>query len=173
MEYLGRHFNKDFSSHLTDEEKAVAWTFAIMIDEHICFALRDWRWVRDCGRGALNGMIVPLWYKWIAMPIMRRKTQKLLKDHGIGRHTHAQIENIVVKDLFAISKYLGEKPFLMGDEPCEVDCSVFGCLVQIVYNYPGSPYTEMLLNEFANLSHYVHRVRERLWPDWKKCLVRP
>lgn len=42
----------------------------------------------------------------------------------------------------------GEKAFLMGDEPSEVDCTVFGFLAQLKWNYPGSPYEAMLESRF-------------------------
>lgn len=173
MEYLGQHFNRDSSSHLTEEQKAVAWTFSIMIDEHICWCLRDWRWVLDAGRGVIQSANIPPMKKWILFPANRRRQIQAMKVQGIGRHSHQEIQSFVIKDLRAISKYLGKKPFLMGDKPCEVDCSVFGSLVQIKYNYPGSPYTDLLENEFANLGAYVVRMKELLWPDWDKCLDTP
>ena len=36
--------------------------------------------------------------------------------------------------------YSDKKPFLMGSEPCEEDCAVFGLLAQCVWHMPGSPH---------------------------------
>lgn len=48
--------------------------------------------------------------------------------------------------LFAIysHNYLGNKKFLMGDKPTEVDCSVFGQLAQLFWSSPGSPFDSLL-----------------------------
>ncbi len=35
MEMLASKFQKDFSSHLTDEERAIARSFQIMAEEHL------------------------------------------------------------------------------------------------------------------------------------------
>ena len=44
-----------------------------------------------------------------------------------------------------MSYLTGTKAFLMGDQPVEVDCAIFGLLAQIVWNSRGSPY-EPLVN---------------------------
>lgn len=111
-----------------------------------------------------------------------------LRIQGMGKHSPEEVEDMVKKDLAAISLYLGkkliscgyqllvpefhyhhsciyfhplsrlgynirlistgEKPFLMGKEPSEVDCTVFGFLAQLKWNYPGSPYETMLEGRF-------------------------
>ncbi|XP_071545471.1 failed axon connections homolog [Panulirus ornatus] len=38
MEHLGRQYKKDFSSKLTEEQKAVARAFYILMDEHLCWS---------------------------------------------------------------------------------------------------------------------------------------
>ena len=40
--------------------------------------------------------------------------------HSIGRKTKEQIYQIGKDDVLALSKYLGDKPFFMGDEPTVV-----------------------------------------------------
>lgn len=122
----------------------------------------------------------------LGMPLFRWKIMRDLRVQGIGKHTPEEVEDMVKKDLAAISLYLGEKslndcgytffvpefhshfrvlklitgkenipllstgekPFLMGDEPSEVDCTVFGFLAQLKWHYPGSPYEAMLEGEF-------------------------
>ncbi|XP_066979167.1 failed axon connections homolog [Macrobrachium rosenbergii] len=174
MDFLGSHFNKDLSSHLNDEQKAVAWSFAVMVDEHLAWTLKDWRWVRDGGRSIFPVIgLRPSLLTWLPMMRMSRKQKGLMMAQGIGRHTHAEIDSFARRDIRALSDYLGNKPFLMGDEPCEVDCSLFGCLVQIRYNYSGSPYTSLLERDYPNLGAYVTRMKELLWPDWDDCLLIP
>lgn len=39
----------------------------------------------------------------------------------------------------------GTKSFVMGDQPVEVDCAMFGMLAQIVWNSPGCPYEPLFI----------------------------
>ena len=43
----------------------------------------------------------------------------------------------------------GTKPFLMGDEPIEVDCAIFGMLAQVLWNTPRSPFEQVLNGKFT------------------------
>ncbi|XP_042867424.1 isoprene-epoxide--glutathione S-transferase-like [Penaeus japonicus] len=73
---------------------------------------------------------VPL-YMRLGMPLFRWKIMRDLRVQGMGKHSPEEVEDMVKKDLAALSLYLGEKPFLMGKEPSEVDCTVFGFLAQL------------------------------------------
>ncbi|XP_071545191.1 failed axon connections homolog [Panulirus ornatus] len=173
IEHLGRQYNKDFSSGLTEVQRAVARTFNIMACEHLAWGLRFWRYSVDCCRGLIQSTSQVSLFLRLALFFLRWKVLKALWIQGTGRHTQKEVEHMVRQDLAAISHYLGEKPFLMGMEPCEVDCTMFGFLTQIMYNYPGSPYITMLIDDFPNLQMYQFRLRDLLWPDWNECLNPP
>ena len=89
---------------------------------------------------------------------------------GMGRHTEAEVYEMGIKDLRAISVHLGEKPFFTGDKATEVDCAMFGMLAQLLWNCPGSPFEQLLHGEFANLKSFCERMKEQFWPDWDLCL---
>jgi hypothetical protein len=40
-----------------------------------------------------------------------------LRGHGMGRHNADEVENIGKADLIALSDFLGENPYLLGEEP--------------------------------------------------------
>lgn len=173
IERLGRHYGKDFTSRLTAEQQAAARAISLMVTEHLCWGLRVWRYELDRGRAVMQSMQNMPLYMRLGMPLLRWRIMRDLRVQGIGRHSPEEVEDMVKKDLAAISLYLGEKAFLMGDEPSEVDCTVFGFLAQLKWNYPGSPYEAMLETDFLNLSGYILRMKGKLWPDWDQCLARP
>ena len=37
------------------------------------------------------------------------------------------------RDIRAVATLLGKKPYIMGDKPSLVDCTVFGALCQVIY----------------------------------------
>lgn len=173
MEHLGRQYKKDFSSKLTEEQKAVARAFYILMDEHLCWGLRCWRFQIDNCKQLLKNMPSASFFQRLKMKLFMRRTYRIACwAQGIGRHSEQEVNDIVWKDLAAVSHFLGKKPFLMGEDLCEVDCTVFAFLSQIMWCYDGSPFVTMLIG-FPNLPAYVLRVKERLWPDWDQCLAKP
>ena len=97
-------------------------------------------------------------------PMLRKQLKGQAHGQGMGRHTEAEVIEMGVKDLRAISTFLGitnqyfsilfflryiwickgTKPFLMGDKATEADCAVFGMLSQLLWNSPGSPFEQLL-----------------------------
>lgn len=59
---------------------------------------------------------------------------------GMGRHTESEVMEMGMKDLKALSDYLGNKPFFTGQKAAEVDCAIFGSVAMFLWNMPGSPY---------------------------------
>jgi hypothetical protein len=62
---------------------------------------------------------------------------------GLGRHSEAEIVDRMKKSVFAFSKVLGTKRFLLGNKPCEDDCAAFGILASSVFTI-NSPIQDLL-----------------------------
>ncbi|XP_047484501.1 failed axon connections homolog isoform X2 [Penaeus chinensis] len=169
MEYLGPKYRKDLTSHLTPEEKAVAHSLQIMIDEYFLWCLIVWRYVQERGRPLANSMKLPVGSRFMISFFVKKVTEAT-RLQGIGRHSFQEVEAMGRKCLQSLSTYLGQKPYLMGDKPTEVDCSAFGMLAQVVWCSPNSGYLRMLETDFKNLYDYCQRMKEKFYPDWDKCL---
>ncbi|KAK7069366.1 hypothetical protein SK128_002949, partial [Halocaridina rubra] len=172
MERLGPKYGKDFSTHLSPEEKVIARSMRIMVEDHFLWCYAYWRYIIDDMKAFRTVAKIPkslllLFYTF------KGYVWKVMKMQGIGRHTPQEIEEMGRKDLAALSTWLGDKPFFMGAAPTEVDCAIFGTLAQIQWNSPGSPYLQMFDSKFPNLAAYCMRVKEKFWPDWNKCLDPP
>lgn len=171
MEALAKKYDKNLTSWLPKEEQAIALAFNLMMTEHITWGLRVWRYVIDRGEqlrkcsklDSLSEYIVYSLFPYI----MKRRTWV----QGMGRHKKKEVEEMLRQDIAALSHYLGRKPFLMGDRPCEVDCTLFGYTSQILWNYNGSPYVKMVREDYPNLKAHHNRMRTLLYPDWDElCL---
>ncbi|XP_037799430.1 failed axon connections homolog [Penaeus monodon] len=172
IEMLGAKYGKDFSSHLSTEQLAIARSMRIMIEDHFLWCLAVWRFDIDAGQAFLNSIEAPYILRFV-MTLFRRRIVGASRVQGMGRHSHEEVMEMGRKDLKALSLCLGVKPFLTGDRPAEVDCALFGFLAQVVWNSAGSPYLQMLESECTNLQAYCHRIKERFWPDWGQCLNPP
>ncbi|XP_069969457.1 failed axon connections homolog [Penaeus vannamei] len=169
IEWLGPKFGKNLSSHLAPQEKAVAHAFRVMLEEYFLWCLAMWRYVKERGRPVVENMYLPMPLR-LMMPLLVKNAVKATHAQGIGRHSHQDVEEMGRKCLHSLSTWLGDKPFLTGDKPAEVDCSAFGTLAQVVWCSPNSPYLRMLESDFRNLYDYCHRMKEKLYPDWDQCL---
>ena len=160
LELLAETFHKDFSGHLSAEEKAVARAFQIMAEDHLYWVMLVWRWIYN------GGSSLPLIQSDLHFavrylrPVVVNRVKSQVIAQGIGRHSQTEVMEMGLKDLRAISNFLGNllqhsllmlktliiiiysgtKSFLMGDQPIEADCAIFGMLAQILWNSPGSPY---------------------------------
>ncbi|KAG0710770.1 Failed axon connections [Chionoecetes opilio] len=172
VEHLASKFEKDFSSHLTREERATAHALRTMLEDHTLWVLVYERYVEKRGKALLRGMHVPCYLR-MAVNMFVRRIKKVCWLQGMGRHSPTEIQHMGKQDLSALSDYLGDKDFLMGDKATEVDCTLFGFLCQLMWADVGSPYVKMLETEFPNLRAYTLRVRDKFWPDWNACLDPP
>ncbi|XP_013418981.1 failed axon connections homolog isoform X4 [Lingula anatina] len=171
IEYLNKERGIDLNAHLTAEQKAIARAFQKMTEENLYWTLVMQRW--------LYGTKKDLQYLFqnlrLSVPLflIRRTVNSEVHGHGIGRHSKEEVLKIGKDDLKALSDYLSQKPFLMGDEPCEADCAVFGMLAQVVWQMPNSPHEIWIKKEFPNLIEYCYRMKERFWPDWDENITEP
>ena len=62
---------------------------------------------------------------------------------GYGRHSKEVMYEIGKADLKALDDLIGENKFLLGEEPCETDATVFGNLSQVLFNDRG-PFNEYM-----------------------------
>ena len=103
-----------------------------------------WRYVYSQGQGlseitALPPLVLQAFYQSANARVKMGSWYQ-----GIGRHDKETVVKIMKEDLKTVSTILGHKKFLLGEQPCVCDCSVFGFLAQVIYCTPGSPYEKYL-----------------------------
>lgn len=174
QEYLSEKHGINFSSHLTPEEKAVARGMRAILEDHFYYAFCLDQWVYNDVKHVLN-YFAPLPIPKIFVPLVLNKWKRnMTRDcigQGMGRHTQAEVERMGREDLQSVSIFLGEKPYMMGDKPTELDCLVFGMTVMSFYTAPPTcPYYKAVAEDFPNLKRHLDRIKEEYWPDWDDCL---
>ena len=67
----------------------------------------------------------------------------------------------------------GTKPYLLGNEPSTVDCSLFAFLCQVLFCMAEDNALHAAITEkHMNLKYYVDRVRSNFWKDWDELLAK-
>jgi len=130
--HLQRVHGIEFDAGLSAAERAVAWAFEKMCEEHFYFALMHARWVIDDNFGAgprrfFDGVPAPL--RPLVIALVRRTVRRDIWGQGMGRHSEDEIAQLATRDLAALADFLSDKPYLMGSAPCGADATVFAFLL--------------------------------------------
>ncbi|XP_078612592.1 failed axon connections homolog [Branchiostoma floridae x Branchiostoma japonicum] len=164
MEFLNREIGVDLNRTLSDADKAVSRAFTKMVEENTYWGLVRNRWIDNFDQ--LQDLFELPWAVMFFLRSVRGKIRQTLWAHGIGRHSKDEQEGIIEKDLRAISSFLGTKPYLMGDEPTEVDAAVFGQLSELCWANHDSYLHRIVTVDCPNLQAYCSRIKDRYWSDW-------
>jgi glutathione S-transferase len=166
--HIERKYGFDFDKGLSVAEKSVAWAAEKMCEEHLYWAVVDARWFDEANfaRGPASFFkVAPAPIRPIAKAVVLRKLKRTIVGHGMGRHSKAQIEELGRRDLDAIAGILGDKPYLMGAEPCGADAAVFGSVAACLCKIFDTP-VRTAAESHANLVAYCDRMMKRFYPEF-------
>jgi glutathione S-transferase len=165
--HLEKKYRIDFDRGLDAGQRATAWAFEKMLEEHLYWAAVDARWNDDANfaRGpAVFFAGVPAAVRPLVIAFVRRSVRKSMRGHGMGRHTRSEIEALGLRSIEAMADFLGDKPYFMGAEPTGVDATVFAFAAGVL-----CPIFETPLRDAAaaheNLKAYVARMTARFYPE--------
>ncbi|XP_053400984.1 failed axon connections homolog isoform X2 [Mercenaria mercenaria] len=169
MSYLSEQLEINLNMSLSKEQRATARAFQKMVDEYMYWSVLLERWVYHRGETSKTLTKLPSLFVWE----IGRRTKNMTHAQGIGRHSPEEVDRILEDDLTALADFLGEKKFMFGDEPTEVDCAVFGQVSQVKYHVPETVKARKYLEEaLPNLNAYMDRMKETFWPDWEECTTK-
>ncbi|XP_035701015.1 failed axon connections isoform X1 [Folsomia candida] len=110
---------------------------------------------------------------WYAVKFLGFQYRNVVWAQGIGRHTRENIAAWTYSDIKSVATVLGNNKFLLGDEPCLEDCTLFGFCGQLFWGFPASsPYSKFAKEEYPNLYAYANRMKDRYFPDWDQLIAK-
>jgi len=161
--YIEKKYGFDFDTGLTPEQKAAAWAIEKMCEEHLYWALVATRWLDDANFAKGQAQFfkaVPMPLRPIVQGLIRRKVEKTLKLQGFGRHMPAEQDELAIADINALATLIGDKAFLMGDQPCGADATVFAFVASFLAPVFETP-IRTAAERHANLIGYRDRILRR------------
>lgn len=166
--HIEKKYQVDFDRGPTGEQRAVAWAFEKMVEDHLYWALVHARWMDDANfaKGPMvffRKVRAPV--RPIVVAVIRRQLRRTLHGHGMGRHSQAEIIGLATRSIDAIADYLGQKPFFMGAEPTGVDATIFAFAVGVLCPTFETP-MRTAAERHSNLKRYVGRLTGRFYPDY-------
>lgn len=165
--HLETKYHVDFDRGIDAEQRAIAWAFEKMVEDHFYWTVVDARWVNDANfrKGPIAFFQrVPAPLRPMVIALVRRQVRKSLRAHGIGRHSPDEIVRLAVRDVDSIADYLGSKPYFMGNEPTGVDATMFAFVAGVLCPQFETP-IRTATERHDNLRRYVGRMTARYYPE--------
>lgn len=175
--HLERTRGIDLDAGLSLRDRATAWAIERMLEDHYGWAMVHDRWMDDANfqRGpALFFQGAPEHLRDAIIKDVRARVAANMHGHGIGRHSPAERLDLATRSLSALSVLLGDRPYVMGDQPTGVDAFAFAVLAATL-----TPIFDTTLHQavaaHGNLTPYVRRMAARFYADhdwwWDRAAV--
>lgn len=171
--HLESRHSVDFDTGLSDEQRGVSWALEKMLEDQLYWIIVQERWVEDhnFARGpAAFFKAVPAPLRPLVVAMVKRKVRRNLDGHGIGRHSDAERLVLARRGLDAAAAILGDKPWLMGEEPTGGDAALGAFMIAGLCPLFASPVRAEIEARPA-LCAYAERVRARYFAE--AAIVRP
>lgn len=161
--HIETKYGVDFDRGLSEAERAMAWSVEKLLEDHLYWILLQWRWLDDTNYARAVDVLfgkLPWPVRTAIGAMVRRKMRKAVHAQGAGRHSHQEQLRLAKKALMSVSAILGDKPYLMGSQPCGADATLFAFVAAVFCPQFETP----LLQEAArmpNLIAYIDRMRSQ------------
>jgi glutathione S-transferase len=175
--HIERKYGFDFDHGLDKTERAEGWAIERMVEDHLVWAATYMRWCIPENFAIGPSHFFDQLPEAIRDQVRQQalaKTQNAMQCQGTGRHALEEIVTLGTRSLDALSALLGNRPWLMGEQPCGTDATMTGALAMLLTPAIDSPLRRNALG-FANLTAYADRAMARFYPDhaWPKIADHP
>ena len=167
IEYLKKTYGDPLDQELNEEGKAIILAFRRLIEEHLYWPMIYARWMEEENWLKIKAFFfddLPTAMKFIVPKVARKKVKDQLKGHGMGLHSPAEIYQLGNENLKALSNFLADKPYFMGEKPTSLDATAYSFLANIIQPPTPSPLKDFAMN-LNNLVTYNNRIKEEYYSD--------
>jgi len=155
----------DLDSHLSKHEKAIGLALKTMMEESLYFSVLHVRWNTD----ETFTTTIPLafqGYHWTIQKLggwyLRKSIRGELVSQGTGKLSDAEITTKASAELQALSEFLGDKPYLMGETMTSYDATFFAFVAGAMQEGWNHPICQACRSH-KNLVDYVERMQTEFW----------
>jgi len=173
----------DIDRGLTAEQRALSRSVTALLEDRfmachsaIQFVQHSGKFYRDIvgtyppGKSLLGVGTAKLFKELVSNHVMVAKAK------GLDRLKWSDVARRGLDDLKAVSRLLGDSPFMFGSEAARsVDCALFACMscllaADLADDTPFRAEVTRTEGELRNLRHHWLRMKERYWADWDDIL---
>jgi glutathione S-transferase len=170
IDYLKKTRGKDPDEGLTAAERAVSLAFRRMMKEEFYWVIiqcryrdeRNWSIYKNLFADQFPSLPEPQRHQIVAS--IYETTISQMQGHGMGRHTAEEVYQLGIADITAVSDFLANKPFFMGEKPTTADAAIYAYVASMIEPPLDCPVKEHGL-KLINLVDYCKRMRARYYPE--------
>lgn len=149
-------------------QRATAWALERLVEDSLYWAMVHSRWAVDenFSKGPAH------FFDHLPQDIQEGARQKqraavlgYLHAQGLGRHNTEEIAFLAGRGYDALAEILGDKPYLLGPNPCGADASVFAQIVSALSPWFESPVRDAAASH-TNLVGYAKRMMLAYFPGF-------
>lgn len=171
IEILKQKEGIDLDEGLTSSERAISLAFRRMIKENIYWGGVQIRYKTEENWQKYSQLIanmlftsVPTEQGELLLKDLKQNIISQMYNQGMGRHSSEEITQILSADFQALSDFLADKPFFMGDKPTTLDATVYGFIGNFIKPPFPSPIVDYLL-KLENLYQHCERMTQLFFSD--------
>ncbi|BAY27072.1 putative glutathione S-transferase [Calothrix sp. NIES-2100] len=170
IEMLKQKEGIDLDEGLSPSERAISLAFRRMLKENIYWGIGDirfnvaenWQIYREMLANFLP--MIPAAELQPILESIRDNFCSQMYGHGMGRHSREEIFLITSADFQALSDFLADKPFFMGDKPTTVDATLYAYVGNTIKPPFQSPIIDYVL-QLSNLCQHYERMTQLFFSD--------
>lgn len=168
IQYLIETYGDKLDKDLTPSQKAISLSMRRLFEEHLFWITMFTRWQYSEENWRTNKQAIfhvfPPVVRDIVAVVYRKLIRRQIYEHGIGRHIPEEIFQLGRIDLDAISDFLADKPYFMGNQPSSLDATAYGFLTNTLGCPIESPVKDYALSK-QNLVDYCQRMTTQYYPE--------
>ena len=161
--HLKRVHGDPLDGWLTPTLHAQGLAFQRLMEEHLYWAVVHTRWAEPAGwavtRPGFFGQLSPP-LRWVFPLLARRGLLSQLRGQGLGRLKREEILARGSADIIAISDFLADRPYLLGDKPSSYDATAHAFLANLLWAPLDTPLRQLARSR-PNLDAYCQRMKAR------------
>lgn len=165
IDYLKATYGDPLDGGMAPIEQATAHAFRRLLEENTYWCGLHAAWVDPANWPTTKRQVfqkAPLPLRVFFPPIVRRMLRKQMIGHGMGRHSSSEVYRIMLDDLVAVSTFLGDKPYFMGDRARTIDATVYAFLGRFLFSTLTLP-IQPEIDKLRNLKPYCERLHRELF----------
>ncbi len=170
IQHLIRTYGDKLDADLSPAQKATSFAMQRLLEDHLFWVTLYTRWQYSDENWQVNKKAIfhpfPPLIRDIVASVFRFLIRRQIYGQGIGRHTSEEIFQLGRNDLDALSDFLADKPYFMGNKPTSLDATAFGFLINTIDCPIESPVKEYACRK-QNLDDYCQRIMSEYYPELK------
>lgn len=161
--FLKKRFAIDPDADLSATDLAVAHAIRRMLEEHMYWVMTYSRWLEDENAPLLLQALFGALPREVADSVfgeIKEQVRRNIFGHGLGRHSREEMYSLGIDDVTALSAFLADKPYAMGEQATTLDATIYGFMAALLVPPIVSP-LKTAAQAMPNLVRYTERMRSR------------